>query len=434
MTLQTQVSIEDSIRTPVQKATTPIIALGSGVTLAATLNVLHRSGIPVYTLCPQSDFVRHSRWYRPLATPLANPRPSDLEPLLQSLDLETAVLLPCSDDWLRAVAALPEELAKRFPCSTSAKCVELLTDKWQFAQLLQRFAVLHPQTCLISSQEQFQALPDSLLDGAILKPLSSVDFATQYGVKGYLTSSREQAALRIAELELPIMLQEFIPGPPEAGYFLDGFRDREGRITAMFARRRLRMYPARLGNSTLIESIPLRTVHGALFPLQYLLEQIAYRGIFSAEFKFDERDRSFKLIEINARPWWYVEFASLCGVDVCTMAYRDALGLPVTAIHTYEVGRRCVFAVNDLRGWKEQGKNSFTGLWSVLQRWFFSDSTPFHWNDPGPGLHYLRQTAAAFVRMDARQVPAPIAVRPQARRPAKLYPTSTESDRSLAAK
>jgi len=47
--------------------------------------------------------------------------------------------------------------------------------------------------------------------------------------------------------------------------------------------------------------------------------------VFSAEFKFDERDGLFKILEVNARPWWYVDFAARCGVDVCRMAYRDAL-------------------------------------------------------------------------------------------------------------
>lgn len=211
-------------------------------------------------------------------------------------------------------------------------------------------------------------------------------------MKGYLIENRHQAATLIDRLELPIMLQEFIPGPPNSGYFLDGFRDRTGRITALFGRRRLRMFPQKLGNSTLIESVPLRSLSGAIFPLEHLLDQISYRGVFSAEFKFDERDCAFKLIEINARPWWYVEFASRCGVDVCTMAYQDALGLPVPAIDSYQIGRRCVFAVNDLRGWREQPHS----LWSFMATWLRCDSAPFHWNDPAPALHYLRQTVAAF--------------------------------------
>jgi D-aspartate ligase len=398
LTLRTDLHFEPTAPARSRPQELPVIALGGGVTLAAVLNVLHQGGIPCYALCPQTDFVRRSRWYRALPTALPNPRPPDLEALLESLEIESGVLLPCSDDWLRAVATLPAPLASRFPSSTSGPSVEVLIDKWRFARLLERFGIPHPRTQLISSREQFAALPDCNFDGAILKPLSSVHFASRHGVKGYLVENRRQAEAVIDKLELPIMLQEFIPGPPNAGYFLDGFRDRTGHITAIFARRRLRMYPSKLGNSTFIESLPLRALHGAAILLEYLLEKISYRGVFSAEFKFDERDRAFKLIEINARPWWYVEFASRCGVDVCTMAYRDALGLPVDKVRDYEVGRRCIFALNDLRAWRERGQNRGAGPWSLFRSWLRSDSTPFHWNDPAPALSHLAQTVASLVR------------------------------------
>lgn len=393
--MHTETYIEPTVPTSIPSHPLPIIALGSGVTLAGVLNILRRSGIDVFALCPPNDFVRHSRWYRLFPTALANPSPSDLTALLETSEINSAVLLPCSDDWLRAVTTLPAALASRFPSSTSPACVDVLTDKWRFAQLLEQFAIPRPRTQLISSREQCQALPDSSFEDAILKPLSSVDFACRHGVKGYLVESRREATALIGELELPIMLQEFIPGPPTSGYFLDGFRDRTGCITALFGRRRLRMYPRKLGNSTLIESVPLCGLSGAIFPLEHLLERISYRGVFSAEFKFDERDRGFKLIEINARPWWYVEFASRCGVDVCTMAYQDALGLPVAATDSYRVGRRCVFAVNDLRGWREEPRRQDSFL-SLLGTWLRSDSALFHWNDPKPALHYLRQTMAAI--------------------------------------
>jgi predicted ATP-grasp superfamily ATP-dependent carboligase len=384
----------------------PVLALGGGITLAAVLNVLRQRGLPYYALCAPSDFVSRSRWYRPLPTALASPGPADLAPFLDSLELESAVLLPCSDDWLRAVAALPEALAKRFPSSLSRPSVDVLTDKWRFARLLDRLGVPHPRTALISSRERLLALPDSLFQGAILKPLYSVDFASKYGVKGYLVENRQQAVEILAKIEFPIMLQEFIPGPPTTGYFLDGFRDRRGRITALFARQRLRMHPAKLGNSTLIQSVPLRNLHGAVFPLEYLLEEISYRGVFSAEFKFDARDQAFKLIEINARPWWYVEFAHRCGVDVCSMAYRDALGLTVDTVNDYEVGRRCVFPVNDLRAWKDRDQRD-ASPWSFFETWRKSDTTPFHWNDPAPALTYLGQTLATFFRTERRAGPQP---------------------------
>jgi D-aspartate ligase len=383
----------------------PVFALGGGVTLAAVLNILRHTDIPCYALCPETDFVRRSRWYRQLPTALPNPAPADLAALLESLEVESAVLLPCSDDWLRAVAALPAHLAQRFP-SCSSPAVDVLTDKWLFAQLLEKHGIPRPETHLITSRRQLDALPESFFDGALLKPLSSVDFASKHGVKGYMVNSLQQASQVIGQLELPIMLQEFVPGPPNAGYFLDGFRDRSGRITAMFARRRLRMHPGKLGNSTFIESVPLRDLHGAIFPLEYLLEQMSYRGIFSAEFKYDSRDRTFKLIEINARPWWYVEFAAHCGVDVCSMAYQDALGLPVDEARGYEIGRRCYFALNDLRGWKQNNVQHKTSLFSLFRTWSKSFSTPFHWNDPMPALAYFGQTVVDFFATPTK-APAP---------------------------
>jgi len=368
-----------------------VLALGGGITLAAVLNILHRNGLPYYALCSAHDFVRRSRWYRPLPTGLPEPRPSDLEVLLTDLDLESAFLLPCSDDWLRAVAQLPASLAHRFPSNTSWSCVDVLTDKWRFAQLLQQLGIPHPQTRLFASPEELFTLSDSCFEGAILKPLSSVNFSSRHGVKGYVVQNRRQAGEFLRQVDLPILLQEFIPGPPNAGYFLDGYRDRSGRITALFGRHRLRMHPERLGNSTLVESIPLRSLHRAVFPLEYLLEHISYRGIFSAEFKYDARDREYKLIEINARPWWYIEFAQQCGVDVCDLAYRDAMGLPVQQIPSYTVARRGGLVIHDLRARKAQG-NQYASLFSMMRDWATANNTPFHWNDPLPGVGYLLNT------------------------------------------
>ena len=78
-----------------------------------------------------------------------------------------------------------------------------------------------------------------------------------------------------------------------------------------------------------------------------MLHAVGYHGIFSGEFKRDPRDGRFKLLEINTRPWWFIDFAVRCGVDVCRMAYDDALGLPVAAVSDYKVGATCVFPYYD---------------------------------------------------------------------------------------
>jgi D-aspartate ligase len=377
----------------------PIIAIGGGVTLLAVLHLLHRAKIAAYAVCPEGDFAAHSRCYRPLPGCLHYPAPRDLPRLLTNLSFEGAVLLPCSDEWLSAVADLPEELSRRFPSSSaSAVVLEALVNKWHFAQLLQRERLPHPETRLITSVEQMDSMPNEDFQGRLLKPLCSEHFSRKYGVKGFLVDNRADVLHSMKRLSFPILLQEFIPGPATAHYFLDGFIDRQGRTCALFARRRLRMSPAKLGNSTFMQGVPLEEVAGAVATLQRLLKTICYRGIFSAEFKYDDRDGFFKILEINARPWWYVEAPACAGMDVCCMAYQDALGLTVQPVTSYEAGQYFGILPVDFRAWHEERDQGGPGFWYWLRSWRRVRSIPFHWDDPLPALAFTSQQLSDYVR------------------------------------
>lgn len=356
--------------------------------MLGVMRSLGRAGVPMYTVCDTQDFIALSRWYRELQPAgSAHVSPMQLAKFLQALPLSRGVLMPCTDDWVRAVSELPPALLARFPCSMpNRETVAKFLDKWEFAQLLQASDIPHPQTFLLRSREELESLPPDQLRERILKPLSSVDFGRKHGVKGYLASNREEALHFGHKVEFPIMLQEYIPGPPNAGYFVDGFADRYGHIRARFARRRLRMYPPNLGNSSLMLSVSLGDVAAAVESLDRLLYLTSYRGIFSAEFKFDARDQLFKILEINARPWWYVEFAARCGVDVCGMAYQDAIRQPFSSSSDYKVGRRCVFLIQDYRGRRASPPQGRSGFWSWIRSWLGAHDALFSWDDPRPAL------------------------------------------------
>ena len=120
--------------------------------------------------------------------------------------------------------------------------------------------------------------------------------------------------------------------------------------------------------------------------MKSLFADIGYRGIFSAEFKRDLRDGTFNLIEVNARPWWYVEFAARCGVNVCALAVRDALGEPVETISSYAVGRRCVFPYYDLQAIRTELSAGRLGLLGWASSWLGPYQPIFRWSDPLPSV------------------------------------------------
>ena len=68
------------------------------------------------------------------------------------------------------------------------------------------------------------------------------------------------------------------------------------------------MHPPDFGNSSYMVSVPLQEAAGAVDTLRTIMGHTGFRGIFSAEFKRDADDGLFKLLEVNIRPWWYVEF------------------------------------------------------------------------------------------------------------------------------
>jgi len=140
-------------------------------------------------------------------------------------------------------------------------------------------------------------------------------------------------------------------------------------------------------------SVEPNEAQGALETVETLLGDGTYRGIFSAEFKRDERDGLFKILEVNTRSWWYVEFAASCGVNVVEMAYRDALGVPVGEVSDYAVGRRFVHSYHDISACVREKGGRTKGLICFLTSLRGSSWPILRWDDPLPALQEFADLA-----------------------------------------
>ena len=182
------------------------------------------------------------------------------------------------------------------------------------------------------------------------------------------------------------MLQEFIPGDMSKTVLIDGFVDRAGTIKTILARRRVRMDPPRLANTCSDVTIPLADVEDCLPGVRAMLAATDYRGIFNVEFKFDQRDGQFKIIELNPRSTWYAGHIARAGLDLPWMSYLDAQDLPVPAQASYQVGRYGLYEILDataiVRAWS--GFHRPEGR--VVEPWLHGDRTLFWWRDPMPAV------------------------------------------------
>jgi D-aspartate ligase len=208
----------------------------------------------------------------------------------------------------------------------------------------------------------------------------------------------------VVEAGHEVVLQELIPGPPEAHVFLDGYVDRQGGMWGCLARRRPRMFPPPFGNSTLSETTPREEVAPAIESLRRLFAALGVRGLFDAEFKRDERDGAFKVIEVNGRPWWQLALAGASGLDVVGAAYRDAAGLPLPAAE-YRVGCRWVHPVPDVRAWlAARGNPGRLGRFP-LREWVTAEANAV-WapDDPLPALEELATVPRGALKLGLRRM------------------------------
>jgi D-aspartate ligase len=387
---------------------TPAIVVGSGIGALGALRLFARARIPAYSLNVKPAAESRSRWFRRLPGVAESLAGAPLAALLQSTSLERGVLIPCSDALVREIAELPAPLAQRFPSSVAPpEVVMQLTNKARFAQLLARLDVPRPLTLVLKETQELMQLSGVPFEHLFLKPEDSTSFMHRYGVKGVrvrtLTDARTQFERMRAERQ-PVLVQEYVPGPASNHYLIDGFAAAGGEIRALFARRRLRMYPPDFGDSSCMMSVALGEVEAAVETLRRILTAIGYRGIFSAEFKRDTRDAQFKILEVNARVWIYVEFAGRCGVDVCSLAYRDALGLEPEPMRAPRLGVRLVSPGIDIAaaGYARcQGQLSRAAwLRSVLG----AQQPLFNWRDPWPALYDYRDLSARMLSLPLRRL------------------------------
>jgi predicted ATP-grasp superfamily ATP-dependent carboligase len=368
----------------------PAIILGTHITALGVLRDLVGHGIQTYVIDRTDDMIVRSRWYRPTERMLLETTDSDqLGAFLESLALPSAVLITCSDRWTDAVAGLAPEVGHRFKASVPPRdAVEQFIDKDRFRALVDRLAIPYPRSVPISGPDDIDRLTDDELAHGFLKPTDSQRHHLVFGTKGSFVRSRAEATRvveRAAAAGISFILQEWIPGGPSNSILIDGFVDRGGTITTI-TRRRVRMDPPRIANSSAAVTIAPAEGAEAEAAVRRLLPEVGYRGIFNAEFKFDARDGRFKIIEVNPRPFWLIAHVARAGLDLPWMSYLDAQEIPVPPPPPYEVGRYGLIEIPDVAALVRAWGHLRRPEGPVLRTWLTGDRALFWWRDPLPAL------------------------------------------------
>lgn len=333
----------------------PAVVIGGGVNGLGIIRNLGRNGVDVYCVVDKKDEAIYSKYCREyFVFPRVGRDLQKLKTFLTKFKHELtcrAVLFPTSDISVLNVARLTSETSNYLAPLPNQEVLETLVKKRKFYHSLMTRGVPHPVT-LFPDLENLKNIGKKISFPVFVKPSMSQIFSKKFGKKGFVANSERELykyLLLLERCKIDVMVQEIVLGSATNHYFIDGYFDKDSKPLALFARRRLRMWPLWFGNSTVCVSVPISEVVDMKETIVRYLASIGFRGIFSAEFKRDSRDNAGKLLEVNARSWWYNSFPSACGINIILMAYLEAIGKEVKTVEDYEIGTYLIYFMEDLR-------------------------------------------------------------------------------------
>ncbi|MFY9555714.1 MAG: carboxylate--amine ligase [Blastocatellia bacterium] len=298
------------------------------ITGLAVSRSLGRRGVPVIGLDrDEGGYGLHSRF-----TTLAGRCPYPLDDERGFIDLlmeigaaldKKAVLFPCLDEWVFAVARHATELGEYFILPFSdIDTVERILDKNLLYRKCEERRIPIPRTFYVGEQSA-ERVATQISFPCIVKPALQREFTNEFGEKVLRAESREEfLSLCARASHHPLLAQEIVGAGVDSFYSLCSYIGRDGKARGVFVGRKLEQYPPGFGTACLVDS---RFVDEIVERGVDILNQFGYHGISEVEFIYDEPSGDFKLLDINTRVWKWIGLPIGAGIDLPWLAYADAV-------------------------------------------------------------------------------------------------------------
>ena len=392
-----------------QQRTLPgAVVLGSDFKALGVVRSLGRRGIPCVVVDNQPRSAWFSRyvcrrlyWHGALE---GEDFLAFLQRACKQLHLDGWALIPAQDEAVGFVAQHAAELSRLYQLATQGwEVIRLAFDKRLTHQLAQEAEVAYPRTWYPQNEEELLAL--DLVFPVIIKPAVSVrlQYATRLkalpatNVEELLAHYRFAAGIIAAD---EIMVQEIIPGGGSTQFSVATYC-KQGEVLLSMTARRTRQFPIDYGlGSSFVEAVEVPEL---VEPARRLLRAMGVSGMVEVEFKYDERDNQYKLLDINVRPWGWHTLCIACGLDFPYIQYRDLQGEPPAPL-TARYGYRWRRLLTDLPAGLQEARAGISSPAAYLRS--LRGPTVFSvldWRDPLPALGDIALAVSRAARRLARK-------------------------------
>jgi predicted ATP-grasp superfamily ATP-dependent carboligase len=380
-----------------------VLLLGGVHSALSSARSFGRKNIPVMLLADDHPLPRLSRYVRRSFRWPGGRAPHADEWLVKFATehgLRNWLLIPCADPDVRFVAENLTRLASIFKLNCPDWTVlQKVCNKQLLAETAANAGVAFPKSYQIHSDDD--AARTEVRFPVVLKPANRMERNAFTSSKAWQANSREELQRRYREAasmvgEDNVVVQELVPGGGEAQFSYAALWHDHAPVVEVTARR-TRQYPIEFSTSTFVEFVSNDAVVAAG---RQLLSSIRFEGLVEAEFKFDQRDHTYKVLDVNPRPWSWMGLCEISGMDFPVLMRDLTLGKAIKtgALH-WEYG--WIHVARDLLAALQlmcRGQMTLATYIKTLRRRLVFAT--FAWDDPLPGI--LELPLAAYRVLKSR--------------------------------
>lgn len=260
---------------------------------------------------------------------------SSLSPCLSDLkdkiirlkdDYDYIVIFPTDDKQLEMLADIYTDISSFCYIPINEKSLKKALDKSYQYQVCEEIGVPYPRSKNIEDSISVNDL-ENLTFPIIIKPITRQDLSIPVFRNLYLEDLEalsQNLSLINSHLKngVGFLASEFVPGDDTNIYAYTCFKDKNGDIKNEWAGKKLTQYPDNYG---VVCSASNEFTEEVLEQGRRLVSELDVCGVIEPEFKYDNREKSFKLMEVNLRSMMWNKVGSSSGVNLHVSLFKSAI-------------------------------------------------------------------------------------------------------------